>query len=260
MSDKLKFLDEQRDAPAAEPTPQAEPAPTPEPAQAAATQPEPTEPAHAQAPVDAAQEARDGRERDPETGKFVPPGLLDERRKRQELEKKLKDLEQRLNTPQQPVQQPYVPTVTEDPDGWAQDIEARAYNQRLDTSEMIVRGQAGDEVVDAAQQAFLEARQNDPSLQQKFDSQKHPYAWLMSWHKQHQIMSEIGTDPEAWRNAQLEKLRAELLQSQKTPAAVAQPSAPSQQPPPSLAAQPAARHAPTPHVGPGNAFDRAIPR
>ena len=132
--------------------------------------------------------------------------------------------------------------------------------QRLDTSEMIVRGQAGDEVVDAAQQAFLEARQNDPSLQQKFDSQKHPYAWLMSWHKQHQIMSEIGTDPEAWRNAQLEKLRAELLQSQKTPAAVAQPSAPSQQPPPSLAAQPAARHAPTPHVGPGNAFDRAIPR
>jgi len=269
MSNKLSFLDDKNENAVVDKPNVSDPVTTQdaEPASVAAS----PDPAPASQPDQAAidAKARDdaGRERDPETGKFVPPGLLEERRRRQAAEaeaRELREYKQRMEQERQQ-QQYQPPLVTEDAEGWAQHVEQQqaftAYNQKLDTSEMLVRQQFGDEVVDKAADAFLEARQADPTLQQKFDSQKHPYAWVLNWHKQHQLLSEIGSDPEAWRNAERERIRQELLASQK-PASVAQPSAPSYQPPPpSLASAPvAARPNAAPHVGPGQAFDRAIPR
>lgn len=270
MSDKLSFLDRPHSEqvrspePAPEPvvTQEAEPAPAaPSPEPAPAPQPD-------QAAIDAKAREDAGRERDPETGKFVPPGLLEERKRRQAAEaeaRELREFKQRIEQErlqQQPQYQP--PLVTEDAEGWAEHVQQQqayaVYNQRLDMSEMLARQQFGDDPVEKASEAFLEARAQDPTLQQKFDSQKHPYSWLLNWHKQHALISEIGNDPEAWRNAERERIRQELLASQK-PVSVAQQSAPSQQPPPpSLASAPvAARPGAAPHVGPGQAFDRAIP-
>ncbi len=267
MSDKLSFLDRPHSEQVRSPEPAPEPVVTQvaEPAPAAPS-PEPA-PAHQpdQAAIDAKAREDAGRERDPETGKFVPPGLLEERKRRQAAEaeaRELREFKQRYEQQQQQQYEP--PLVTEDAEGWAQDVEARqayaVYNQRLDMSEMLARQQFGDDPVEKASEAFLEARAQDPALQQKFDSQKHPYSWLLTWHKKHEALSEIGSDPEAWRNAERERIRQELLASQK-PATVAQQSAPSQQPPPpSLASAPvAARPNSAPHVGPGQAFDRAIP-
>ena len=268
MSNKLSFLDGQSDA-KVEDNPNVAPEPvatqTAEPASAS---PEPAQAQQSdQAAIDA--KAREDRERDPETGKFVPPGLLEERKRRQAAEaeaRELREFKQRYEQERLQQQNQYQPPlVTEDAEGWAQDIEARqayaAYNQKLDTSEMLVRQQFGDEVVDKASDAFLKARESDPTLQQKFDGQKHPYSWVLNWHKQHELISEIGSDPEAWRNAERERIRQELLASQR-PATAAQQSATSYQPPPpSLASAPvAAKPGAAPHVGPGQAFDRAIPR
>jgi hypothetical protein len=267
MSNKLSFLDGQSEGKVEDnPNVAVEPVAT-QAAEPASASPEPAQAQQSdQAAIDA--KAREDRERDPETGKFVPPGLLEERKRRQAAEaeaRELREFKQRYEQERLQQQNQYQPPlVTEDAEGWAQDLEARqvyaAYNQKLDTSEMLVRQQFGDEPVEKASDAFLKARDSDPTLQQKFDQQKHPYSWLLNWHKQHELISEIGSDPEAWRNAERERIRQELLGSQKT-ASVSQQSAPYQPPPPSLAAAPvAARPNSAPHVGPGAAFDRAIPR
>lgn len=268
MSDKLSFLDRQRDEPqAAAPPAPSEPvaAPPPEPAQAA-TPPEPQPASQEQAGAQA--EQANGRERDPETGKFVPPGLLEERKKRQTLERELQELRAQQAQRQQPQQEQPEYSFDDDPANYLRHQIQTTQEAQLDTqlniSEMIARSQKGDEAVDAALSDWEEFQKANGAVAhgiwQQFMQARHPYDSLLKWHNQHKIISEIGSDPEAWRNAERERIRAELMQGQNAPA-VAQTSAPSQQPPPpSLASAPSAARPAPPHVGPGQAFDKAIPR
>lgn len=238
--DKLGFLD--AEAPAA---------PTPEPAPQA---PEP------EAKVEAAPQAEpepqgDGRPRDPETGRFIPiSALLDEREKRQAETRKREELEQQLQRYQQPQQPEYVPTDPSEIIQYALAEQQRiAFNERLNTSELMARQAHGEEIVSEAQQAFLSAVQQNPMLQQQLQGQIHPYDFVVKWHKQHKLMSEIGQDPEAWRKAEAEKIRQQVLAELQGQGV--QPVQSSQQPPPSVVGRPAAAKAGSVPVGPGNAFD-----
>ena len=237
MSDeKLNFLDaEEPAAVAPEATPQ-----TVEAAPPAAPEPEPQ---------------GDGRARDPETGRFVPiSALLDERDKRQAETRKREDLEQQLQRYQQPQQPEYVPT---DPSGIIQYALAEqqrvAFNERLNTSELMARQAHGEDIVSEAQQAFLSAVGQNPMLQQQLQGQIHPYDFVVKWHKQHKLMSEIGQDPEAWRKSEAEKIRAQVLAELQGQGV--SPAQSSQQPPPSVVGRPAAARAGSVPTGPGNAFD-----
>jgi len=237
MSDeKLDFLDAEEPAAVAPgATPQ-----TVEAAPLAAPEPEPQ---------------GDGRARDPETGRFVPiSALLDERDKRQAETRKREDLEQQLQRYQQPQQPEYVPT---DPSGIIQYALAEqqrvAFNERLNTSELMARQAHGEDIVSEAQQAFLSAVGQNPMLQQQLQGQIHPYDFVVKWHKQHKLMSEIGQDPEAWRKSEAEKIRAQVLAELQGQGV--QPARSSQQPPPSVVGRPAAARAGSVPVGPGNAFD-----
>jgi hypothetical protein len=237
MSDeKLNFLDAEEPAtPAPEATPQVIEAEKP-----AAPEPEPQ---------------GDGRARDPETGRFVPiSALLDERDKRQAETRKREDLEQQLQRYQQPQQPEYVPT---DPSGIIQYALAEqqrvAFNERLNTSELMARQAHGEDIVSEAQQAFLSAVGQNPMLQQQLQGQIHPYDFVVKWHKQHKLMSEIGQDPEAWRKSEAEKIRAQVLAELQGQGV--SPAQSSQQPPPSVVGRPAAARAGSVPVGPGNAFD-----
>jgi hypothetical protein len=197
----------------------------------------------------------DGRARDPETGRFVPiSALLDERDKRQAETRKREDLEQQLQRYQQPQQPEYVPT---DPSGIIQYALAEqqrvAFNERLNTSELMARQAHGEEIVSEAQQAFLSAVGQNPMLQQQLQGQIHPYDFVVKWHKQHKLMSEIGQDPEAWRKSEAEKIRAQVLAELQGQGV--SPAQSSQQPPPSVVGRPAAARAGSVPVGPGNAFD-----
>ena len=197
----------------------------------------------------------DGRARDPETGRFVPiSALLDERDKRQAETRKREDLEQQLQRYQQPQQPEYVPT---DPSGIIQYALAEqqrvAFNERLNTSELMARQAHGEEIVSEAQQAFLSAVGQNPMLQQQLQGQIHPYDFVVKWHKQHKLMSEIGQDPEAWRKSEAEKIRAQVLAELQGQGV--SPARSSQQPPPSVVGRPAAARAGTVPIGPGNAFD-----
>jgi hypothetical protein len=237
MSDeKLNFLDAEEPAtPAPEPS-----APVIEAEKPAAPEPEPQ---------------GDGRARDPETGRFVPiSALLDERDKRQAETAKRVELEAQLQRYQQPQQPEYVPT---DPSGIIQYALAEqqriAFNERLNTSELMARQAHGEDIVSEAQQAFLAAVGQNPMLQQQLQGQIHPYDFVVKWHKQHKLMSEIGQDPEAWRKSEAEKIRAQVLAELQGQGV--QPAPSSQQPPPSVVGRPAAARAGTVPVGGGNAFD-----
>jgi hypothetical protein len=238
MSDeKLNFLDaEESAAPAPEQS-----APVIEADKPAAPEPEPQ---------------GDARARDPETGRFVPiSALLDERDKRQAETRKREELEQQLQRYQQPQQPEQVPT---DPSGIIQYALAEqqriAFNERLNTSELMARQSHGEETVSQAQQAFLAAVGQNPMLQQQLQGQIHPYDFVVKWHKQSKLMSEIGQDPEAWRKAEAEKIRQQVLAELQGQGV--QPAQSSQsQPPPSVVGRPAAARAGSVPTGPGNAFD-----
>jgi hypothetical protein len=238
MSDeKLNFLDEADEPAAAAPEPSA---PVIEAEKPAAPEPEPQ---------------GDGRARDPETGRFVPiSALLDERDKRQAETAKRIDLEAQLQRYQQPQQPEQIPT---DPSGIIQYALAEqqriAFNERLNTSELMARQAHGEDIVSEAQQAFLAAVGQNPMLQQQLQGQIHPYDFVVKWHKQHKLMSEIGQDPEAWRKSEAEKIRAQVLAELQGQGVSPAPS--SQQPPPSVVGRPAAARAGTVPIGGGNAFD-----
>jgi hypothetical protein len=237
MSDeKLNFLDAEEPATLA-PEPSA---PVIEAEKPAAPEPEPQ---------------GDGRARDPETGRFVPiSALLDERDKRQAETAKRIDLEAQLQRYQQPQQPEQIPT---DPSGIIQYALAEqqriAFNERLNTSELMARQAHGEDIVSEAQQAFLAAVGQNPMLQQQLQGQIHPYDFVVKWHRQHKLMSEIGQDPEAWRKSEAEKIRAQVLAELQGQGV--QPAPSSQQPPPSVVGRPAAARAGTVPIGGGNAFD-----
>lgn len=161
-------------------------------------------------------------------------GIAAERRQRQaaekramELEARMREIEQRANPPAPP------PDVAQDPQGFATHVQATqqavVMNERLNVSEMLARDKHGDEAVEAAQQAFIETAQADPTLWQQLHTQRNPYGWLMKWQQQRQFMSEVGDDPAAYR----QKLEAEIRA--KVESEFAQQRQPVVTPPPSLA-------------------------
>lgn len=240
--DKLSFLDDE---------PELEGAP-PEAVEA-------VEPVAVEEPVEAAQGEDVAAPPAAEETRNAPlAALLDEREKRQSLERRLEEFERKAQEADRRLQELQAKPAEkidffEDPDrAFAQkdqQFQQALLNERLNTSEMIVRGQLDKDVVDAAVAAFEGAVKNDQSLAIKFSTQPHPYDFVVKWHKQQSILAEIGDDPAAWRAAQLEALRQELS---ATPTQT-KPTAP----PASLASAPSVSGQRTPAIG--SAFDQAFP-
>lgn len=177
-----------------------------------------------------------------EDARHIPiSALLDEREKRQakereaeELRRKLAEYEARLR-PQQPV-----PDVLTDPDQWQShqtaQMQLTILNERLNTSEELARDKFGDETVDRATEAFTAAVQQNPALYNEMKAQRHPYRYVVEWHKKQALLQRVGPDPDAWLNAEVERRLAERLVA-AAPAQSVQPR--TSAPPRSLAAAPA---------------------
>jgi hypothetical protein len=157
-----------------------------EPAPAAAAQPENPAPEPVQPPaVPAAQPG------------FVPlSAVLDEREKRQALEKQLQELQRK----QQPVQ---APSATSDPAGWAKAQEEKLAKFELDTKMRMSGAFAmqayGQEAVNAAKAWGAQQNANDPYFGAKFTAQDHPWQWLVDQHRQAQTLERLGSkSPEDW--------------------------------------------------------------
>lgn len=243
--DKLDFIDGNAPAePQVEDTPAITPEPDPAPAEAKG------EPA---APPAAPEERPAG----------IPiSALLDEREKRQKAEREAEELRQyrRRQEEQQRAAQMKAPDLLENPDGRLQfeqqRIQHAMWNERLNMSEMIARQAHGEQAVTEAAEAFKAAVQQNPALQMELHRQANPYGFVMNWHRQQKVLTEIGSDLDGWRKKQeeamREKIRAELLAEQQQQPAQPQPKLPG-----SLAAAPAAGRAGEPRAR-GSAFDAAF--
>jgi hypothetical protein len=169
----------------------------------------PDEPVLAKAETPAAQIEQ------PKESNRVPVGeLIEERRQRQALERQMQELiaQMRANQPAPPPVQ--APDIWENPSEF---IDARVspamerqqqalmYNARL-----IAEARFTEQAVRDAQDAFdgqVAAGSLHPADYQKVMSSPNPFAEAVKWYQAHKIVSEIGTDPTAYKA----KLRASLL-------------------------------------------------
>lgn len=229
--------------PAPAPVAQQQPAPTPAPV----PQPEPAKAEPGHVPISA---------------------LLDEREKRQKLEKRLADFEQQTR---QPESAPSFQTPEDIASYVQQQARAAEWNATVRFSEHSARKDHGDEAVDAAIKWSLE-RADREKAQLGFSPfaveqmrQQHPLDWVVRQHKRDTFAAEIGDDPAAYRAKVRAELEAEIAAStqapQPAPAAAAPPQPAAPKPPPpvrSIAGATSAGGMQSVPTGPGKAFDAAF--
>jgi hypothetical protein len=157
--------------------------------------------------------------------------LQEERQKSRTVTERLAQIEQMIQASQRQGDQPAprkLPDVFEQPEAYTQSIlqmmAEREAGIIAEMSERFTRSKHGDEAVDAAFETAKAAGVID-----QFRGRKDPWGELVKWHKQHQVMSEIGNDPDAWRAQERDRLRQEVLaelagQQQKQTAARGAPS------------------------------------
>lgn len=174
----------------------------------------------------------------PEPG-FVPlSAVLDEREKRQKLEREIAE----IRAQQQPSK---VPSIQEDPEAFAayqhQLVQQTATNTKFETSEIVARQQHGDDTVQKAMDWAMERSNTSPAFAAEYLKQKHPIDWAVRQHKRDTLVSSIGDDEEAYIRRRAAELglapapQTETPQGQPAPASP-QPAVPKPPPPrPSLA-------------------------
>ena len=120
----------------------------------------------------------------------------------------------------------------EDPEGYAKyqatTVQQMQQNLRLDMSEEMARDAYGDETVETAFEAFKQA---DPAAQAGVMQDRSPWKAMVKWHKQQQVVQEIGDDPQGW----IEKQRAQIMAEVSAKMVAEQAKQQSGKPAPSMA-------------------------
>lgn len=90
---------------------------------------------------------------------------------------------------------------------------------RLDTSEMILRREIGDEAVNALQADFTAAMGRDPTLQARVLTQRDPYRWAHKHMQTLRLQQDIGDDPAGYEARMRERIEAEIMAGRSNGAA-----------------------------------------
>lgn len=138
--------------------------------------------------------------------------VLDERRKRQELERKISQLEAQQNPATAAPEPKARPDVFENQDAAFAHIEERfeqrLLSQRIETSREDMQERHAD--YDEKELMFVELAQADPSLVAKMQAAARPAKFVYDHVVKHLQMQEMQ-DPDAYKAKLKEELRAELL-------------------------------------------------
>lgn len=198
-TETLDNLLEGDSTPAAAPTPEPVSTPAPE----AAAKPEPTgDPKSAAPPADAP------REQD-ERSQVPRKALEDERRKRQELERRFKELEEHVAAQRKPQPEAQPPNWDLEPAAAARALEqqfaVRDYQTRVYMSERMLRREHED--YDEVARVFAEAASQNPALVQEVMAHPFPAEFAYDYGRRYKLLSEIGTDPDAYRS----RIEADIL-------------------------------------------------
>lgn len=86
---------------------------------------------------------------------------------------------------------------------------------REDFSHMIAVDKFGEETVSQAMNDLTARVNSNPQGMQatymRIMNSRHPYGELVRWHKEQSALKTYGDDPDAWRNSERERIKAELL-------------------------------------------------
>lgn len=230
--------------------------------QEAAPEPLKTEPAEVSAPGDKQEAAPPAVSDEGEDASGMVPKkvALDERRKRQELERQLAELTKQRTAPQAPQQaQPQQPQtqldlaqgLPERPDPWidpqgAMDWDRALLQRQMDQSVYETRATISREMMlqskpdfEEIENLFFQALPQMPHLGPQIRRHPMPAKFAYEMGVKIKAMMEIGDDPAAYKQRVREELEAELRgQSSSQPA---QSQAPKASTPKSLAATPSAQ-------------------
>jgi hypothetical protein len=222
---------------------QSEPAPPAEPATPQAS--EPPAPPQTAAPAPAAPDPTAATQQQA-NGHIPIAALLDEREKRKELERRLREIEEKQ---QQQTKAP-IPDPIADPEGYQQALDAQRQRDKQDLvfrfSEQFAARQHGPEVVKTAMEWLGEELRSNPALWSTIESHPDPAEHVVQLHKRHLRVSKLGDkDPDEYARELALARRDEFLQllnQQGAPAAAAPSPQPPKPPPPrpSIASAPAA--------------------
>lgn len=113
---------------------------------------------------------------------------------------------QRMQTPVQP------PDIFENPDAFVQarvqSSEARQYQVMMYNAKLVAEARFTEQAVTEAQEAFdalVTQGRIHPAEAQQVMSSPNPFAEAVKWHQRHKVVSEVGTDPNAYREKLLEQ-------------------------------------------------------
>ena len=200
MSDLNDFLKGNAEP---EPVAEAPPVETPEPAAEAA--PEPEAKANDEPPA-----STDGRTVPLAALEKVRAERADHKERAARFEGENAELRRQLEEAKRgPAIQPQAPqpiNPAENPEAFVERIQQVVLNERLNTSELLLRKELGAEKVDAAIAEFQAAAKADPTLFPNLYSQPDPYAWMHKQVERIRAQAEIGDDPASYRA----KIEAEL--------------------------------------------------
>lgn len=205
--------------------------------------PEPVETVEAEAEAPDAETDSKGETAEPpaapdEKTKEVPfVALMDEREKRQAAQRELEEVRKKLAAfEQKPAEKP---DFYDNPEAVVQQSVMAA---TLKQSKFLAEKEYGADVVAEAYAYFDKHPQESQALLQH----PSPFHAAVEHYKRQAKLAEIGSDPDAYINAQVEARIAERLAQSPTPKA----------PPPSMAKAPSTGGE---RISPGSAFDEAFP-
>lgn len=141
--------------------------------------------------------------------------LLDERNKRQKLEKQAQELQRRIEEMQRQSQsQQPQPSFDENPDEYVKllerKLEQRLFNTRLDDLEERAREKYGDADFEAKVEKFQEMMQATPGLQQQWQAAKNPAEFVYQTAKHRMELDEVGGSIDTYKSKIEADLRAKI--------------------------------------------------
>lgn len=149
---------------------------------------------------------------------WVPSGVhREEKEARRQLERDMQEMRagfdrqmaqfRQQQQPREPATPP--PSIFEDPDGYTNRLEStfqeRLAKVRFDNSEDRARDKFGDAKVDEVKQWVNERNQTDPGISARILNARHPYGEMVKIFDEQKTLSEIGTDPAAYRQKILDE-------------------------------------------------------
>ena len=180
--------------------------------------------------------------------------LAEYQREKAETDRELRELRAQMQRLQQPKQE--APDWYENPQAAAQfqsqTIEQGFQARLMQQSKFFAEKEYGADAVNAAMAYF----DQHPEQSTQFVNHPSPFHAAVEFHKRQVVASEIGSDPEAYRQKIRDEIKAELeAQYAQNGKAVSQSSKP-KAPPPSMASAPATGGE---SLSPGSGFDMLFP-